>query len=156
MEGRSSPLAWRPCIGQQADLQIDTKVGFWQSFTFSSRFVRPFEWAELQLLLLGRDRSGYSRWSDELGIALREFFCLNRALPEVSGVSTFVKTRTLLVLAFCRTKFITRDLVLGNLFSKSEPWNSDLRLVSLGIQRFRDVSSHIKSLVGIADFPKVR
>ncbi|KAI5328217.1 hypothetical protein L3X38_027614 [Prunus dulcis] len=101
MEGRSSPLAWRPCIGQQADLQIDTKVGFWQSFTFSSRFVRPFEWAELQLLLLGRDKSGYSRWSDELGIALRELFCLNRALPEVSGVSTFVKTRTLLVLAFC-------------------------------------------------------
>ncbi|KAI5312954.1 hypothetical protein L3X38_042128 [Prunus dulcis] len=55
---------------------------------------------KLQLLLLGRDRSGYSRWSDELGIALRELFCLNRALPEFSGVSTFVKTQTLLVLAF--------------------------------------------------------
>ncbi|KAI5312609.1 hypothetical protein L3X38_041782 [Prunus dulcis] len=55
---------------------------------------------ELQLLLLGRDRSGYSRWSDELGIILRELFCLNRALPEFSGVSTFVKTQTLLVLAF--------------------------------------------------------
>ncbi|KAI5339015.1 hypothetical protein L3X38_018287 [Prunus dulcis] len=72
MEGRSSPLAWRPCTGQ----------------------------TKLQLLLLGRDRSGYSRWSDELGIILRELFCLNRALPEFSGVSTFVKTQTLLVLAF--------------------------------------------------------
>ncbi|KAI5312957.1 hypothetical protein L3X38_042131 [Prunus dulcis] len=93
------PSKFFSCL-RLADLQIDTKVGFWQSFTFSSRFVRPFEWAELQLLLLGRDRRGYSRWSDELGIALRELFCLNRALPEFSGVSTFVKTQTLLVLAF--------------------------------------------------------
>ncbi|KAI5355553.1 hypothetical protein L3X38_008448 [Prunus dulcis] len=66
----------------------------------SSRFVRPFEWAELWLLLLERDRSGYSRWSDQLGIALCELFCLNRALPEFSGVFTFVKIQTLLVLAF--------------------------------------------------------
>ncbi|KAI5319053.1 hypothetical protein L3X38_038761 [Prunus dulcis] len=93
-------LVCERATASNADLQIDTKVGFWQSFTFSSRFVRPFEWAELQLLLLGRDRSGYSRWSDELGTALRELFCLNRALPEFSGVSTFVKTQTLLVLAF--------------------------------------------------------
>ncbi|KAI5342195.1 hypothetical protein L3X38_010070 [Prunus dulcis] len=67
------------------------------SFMLSSRFVRPFEWAELQLLLLERDRSGYSRWSDEL---LHELFYLNRALPEFSGVFTFVKIQTLLVLAF--------------------------------------------------------
>ncbi|KAI5338149.1 hypothetical protein L3X38_017424 [Prunus dulcis] len=85
---------------EKADLQIDTKVGFWQSFKFSSGFVRPFGWAELQLLLLERDRSDYSRWSDELGIALRELFCLNRALPEFSGVSTLVKTQILLILAF--------------------------------------------------------
>ncbi|KAI5325291.1 hypothetical protein L3X38_034365 [Prunus dulcis] len=139
MEGRSSPLPWRPCTGQAsqlslvceratasnvnssrllfridnlrpklltsknqtivnlgeeylpskffsclrlADLQIDTKVGFWQSFTFSSRFMRPFEWAELQLLLLERDRSGYSRWCDELRIVPRELSCLNKARPE--------------------------------------------------------------------------
>ena len=35
---------------------------------------------------------------------------------------------------FCWTKFVTRDLVLEDLFSKSELWNSDLKLVSLGIQ----------------------
>ncbi|KAI5349826.1 hypothetical protein L3X38_002715 [Prunus dulcis] len=44
----------------QVDLQIDTKVRFWQSFMFTSRFVRPFEWAELQLPQFERDRSGYA------------------------------------------------------------------------------------------------
>ncbi|KAI5326180.1 hypothetical protein L3X38_017386 [Prunus dulcis] len=44
--GRSVLLCDFKC---SADLQIDAKVGFWQSFMFASRFVRPFEWAELQL-----------------------------------------------------------------------------------------------------------
>ncbi|KAI5328469.1 hypothetical protein L3X38_027866 [Prunus dulcis] len=68
----------------------------------NGRFRCGLDWTrlELWLLLLERDRSGYSRWSDQLGIALRELFCLNRALPEFSGVFTFVKIQTLLVLAF--------------------------------------------------------
>ncbi|KAI5334580.1 hypothetical protein L3X38_024713 [Prunus dulcis] len=43
----------------------------------------------------------YSRWSVELGIALRELFCLSRALPEFSGVSTFVKTSNFAYLDSC-------------------------------------------------------
>ncbi|KAI5323326.1 hypothetical protein L3X38_032398 [Prunus dulcis] len=78
------------------------KFDFGRALCFLHAFVRPIEWAELWLLLLERDRSGYSRWSDQLGIALRELFCLNRALPEFSGVFTFVKIQTLLVLAFAK------------------------------------------------------
>ncbi|KAI5351151.1 hypothetical protein L3X38_004044 [Prunus dulcis] len=58
---------------------------------FTSRFVRPSEWAELQLPQFERDRSGYSRWSDELGIALRELFCLGRTLHDFAKVSMSVK-----------------------------------------------------------------
>ncbi|KAI5311982.1 hypothetical protein L3X38_041155 [Prunus dulcis] len=67
---------------------------------FTSRFVRPFEWAELQLLQFEEGRSGYSRGFDGLGIAIRALFCLSRTLHEFAEVSTFVKTQTLLVLAF--------------------------------------------------------
>ncbi|KAI5311978.1 hypothetical protein L3X38_041151 [Prunus dulcis] len=67
---------------------------------FTSRFVRPFEWVELQLLQFEGGRSGYSRGFDRLGIALRALFCLSRTLHEFAEVSKFVKTQTLLVLAF--------------------------------------------------------
>ncbi|KAI5329633.1 hypothetical protein L3X38_029030 [Prunus dulcis] len=59
-----------------------------------------FEWAELQLLQFEGDRSGYSRGFDGLEIALRVLFCLSRTLHGFAEVSTFVKTQTLLVLAF--------------------------------------------------------
>ncbi|KAI5317744.1 hypothetical protein L3X38_037451 [Prunus dulcis] len=59
-----------------------------------------FEWAELQLLQFEGDRSGYSRGFDGLEIALRALFCLSRTLHGFAEVSTFVKTQTLLVLAF--------------------------------------------------------
>ncbi|KAI5312474.1 hypothetical protein L3X38_005519 [Prunus dulcis] len=59
-----------------------------------------FEWAELQLLQFEGGRSGCSRGFDGLGIALRALFCLSRTLHEFAEVSTFVKTQTLLALAF--------------------------------------------------------
>ncbi|KAI5337990.1 hypothetical protein L3X38_017261 [Prunus dulcis] len=59
-----------------------------------------FEWAELQLLQFEGGRSGCSRGFDGLRIALRALFCLSRTLHEFAEVSTFVKTQTLLALAF--------------------------------------------------------
>ncbi|KAI5323273.1 hypothetical protein L3X38_032348 [Prunus dulcis] len=130
MEGRSSPLAWRPCTGQASQLSLvceratasnvnssrllfridnlrpklltsknQTIVNLGEEY-LPSRFFSCLRLAELQLLLLERDRSGYSRWSDELRIVLRELFCLNKTRPEFSGISTSVKTQTLLILAF--------------------------------------------------------
>ncbi|KAI5340420.1 hypothetical protein L3X38_019694 [Prunus dulcis] len=120
MEGRSSPLAWRPCTGQASQLSLVCERAT-ASNVNSSRLLFRIDnlrpklltsknqtivnlgeeyLSKLQLLLLERDRSGYSRWSDELRIVLRELFCLNKTRPEFSGVSTSVKTQTLLVLAF--------------------------------------------------------
>ncbi|KAI5342198.1 hypothetical protein L3X38_010073 [Prunus dulcis] len=111
----------------------------------SSRFVRPFEWAELQLLLLERDRSGYSRWSDEL---LRELFCLNRALPEFSGVFTFVKIQTLLVLAFAepnlpKQKLIIIDSIAALFRSQYQTTLADLKRRS---EMFFNISGTLKGL----------
>ncbi|KAI5320934.1 hypothetical protein L3X38_040642 [Prunus dulcis] len=87
MEGRSSPLAWRPCVGQQ-------------SFMFSSRFVRLLSGQNCSFFSLKGTEVAVLRGLDELGIALRALFCLSRTLHEFAEVSTSVKTQTLLVLAF--------------------------------------------------------
>ncbi|KAI5316919.1 hypothetical protein L3X38_036628 [Prunus dulcis] len=102
MEGRNSPLAWRPCTGQASQLSLVCERAT-ASNVSSSRLLFRIDnlrpklltsknqtivnlgeeyLPKLQLLLLERDRSGYSRWSDELRIVLRELFCLNKARPE--------------------------------------------------------------------------
>ncbi|KAI5338852.1 hypothetical protein L3X38_018124 [Prunus dulcis] len=102
MEGRSSPLAWRPCTGQASQLSLVCERAT-ASNVNSSRLLLRIDnlrpklltsknqtianlgeeyLPKLQLLLLERDRSGYSRWFDELRIVLRELFCLNKARPE--------------------------------------------------------------------------
>ncbi|KAI5338695.1 hypothetical protein L3X38_017967 [Prunus dulcis] len=93
-DGRNSVSAWM----EGSSLGWTGRA--WAELDVYFTLREAFEWAELQLLQFEGGRSGCSRRFDGLGIALRALFCLSRTLHEFVEVSTFVKTQTLLALAF--------------------------------------------------------
>ncbi|KAI5350699.1 hypothetical protein L3X38_003590 [Prunus dulcis] len=81
------------------DHLLVNKSAFFGVFMFTSRFVRPLNGQNCSFFSL-KGTEVAIRGFDGLEIALRALFCLSRTLHGFAEVSTFVKTQTLLVLAF--------------------------------------------------------